>query len=136
MNPEINSTHWIGVISNIVSIIAFAIIILGYKGRQLPFYNEKLYFYVLFILGFVMSLLAGIRDFPDGNFKLPVVLLWSLMLLGFLAFVLLAGVLLKLRLPINLNYNIAFYILSIIIICKWILTRSYLLIKLFTNNIG
>ena len=136
MNTGINSTNWMGIISNVVSAIAFAIILLGFKGKQLPIYNEKLYFYILFILGFAMSTLAGFRDFPDGHFKLPRIMLWVLMLLGFLAFLLVVGVLFKLKLPISLNYNTAFIILSIIIVSKWIITRSYLLFKLFTNTMG
>jgi hypothetical protein len=136
MNTGINSTNWMGIISNIVSAITFIIILLGFRGKQLPIYNEKLYFYMLFVLGFAMSILAGFRDFPDGHFKLPQIMLWVLMLLGFLAFALVVGVLFKIKSPISLNYNTAFIVLSIIVVSKWILTRSYLLIKLFTNTIG
>jgi hypothetical protein len=137
MNTGTNSVNMIGIISNIVSVIAFIMIILGFKEKQLPvYYNEKLYFYMLFVLGLAMSTLAGFRDFPDGNFKLPQLMLWTLMLLGFLAFVLLVGVLFKLKIPVQINYKTAFYILSIIIVSKWILTRSYLLFKLFNHTMG
>jgi len=137
MNTGESTMSWIGVASNIVSVLAFAFILLGLRGKQLPiYYNEKLYFYVLFVMGFAMSMLAGIRDFPDGNFKLPGILLGMLMLLGFMAFVLLVGILFKLKLPISLNYSTGFYILAAIIISKWILTRSYLLFKLFANSMG
>ena len=136
MSTGISSTNWTGIVSNIVSAIAFIIILLGFRGKQLPIYNEKLYFYILFILGFAMSVLAGFRDFPDGQFKLPQIMLWVLMLLGFLAFALAVGLLFKLKLPISLNYNTAFILLSIIIVSKWILTRSYILFKLITNTVG
>lgn len=136
MNTGMNTANWMGIISNIISAIAFIIILLGFKGKQLPIYNEKLYFYILFILGFAMSILAGFRDFPDGHFKLPQIMLWTLMLLGFMAFALVVSLLFKLKLPIGLNYSTAFTLLSIIIVSKWILTRSYLLFKFFTNTMG
>jgi hypothetical protein len=120
------NTKFVSIISNIVSVVALLVIFLTLSEGNFPLvssYNSA--FFVLFVIGFSMSVLAGIRDNPDGEFTIPKPFMIPVMIFGFLTVPLLILEIFNISLPILVNSKERFIALSLIIIVKWILIRSY-----------
>jgi uncharacterized membrane protein YiaA len=121
------NTRKLSIISYLVSALALLVIILTLSNAGLPFFSDyKGAFIVLWILGLFMSMLAGIRDNPEGKIIVNKYVMMSLMILGLLTLPLL--VIVVLDIPIAQASDL-FLILVAIIILKWVITHSYILIK-------
>lgn len=120
----------IGVASYVVAILTALLVWGVLSGKKLPLIPDvRTAFYILWVLGLAMSILAGTRDYPDGSFKMPAFLLTPLMALGILAVLLLVARIVGLRLPLIPGYGEAFVVLAIIIAAKWVLAHLNLLLR-------
>lgn len=116
--------------SNIISLIVFALIFQVFSGRQLiKFATAKPLFFIIWFLGFVLSILGGLRDFKHGFDAMPKPLMNVLMLLGFASALLFVVMLVTSRKTSLLSFELATRILGVMIIAKWILTRGFNLLK-------
>lgn len=105
-----------------IEIIATVLIILT-LSRKIE--NEELIFYIVWLMGLMMSAFSSIRDAiveaPSLDLLFPKILFWLLAILGGLCFVLLiasffSGV---------SNYWVLFIILAVILSCKWLITHGF-----------
>jgi hypothetical protein len=132
MKSTIVGLNWIAISSYAVGITAFLSIYAVLTGKKiLMFGNMKIGFIALFILGFAMSILAGLRDFPDGKFTMPSILLGILMALGFVAVVLLILMIIGVKIPWIPTYKEAIFVLGAIIITKWSIVHLYKIFQMF-----
>ena len=116
----------ISIVSFLVSALALLIMILTLNEIGLPLLSDyKSAFIVLWIIGFSMSVLAGIRDNPDGEFTISRPVMIPLMILGFLTVPLLILVLFDVPFPFLTLKRERFIALSLIIIAKWILVHVH-----------
>ncbi len=121
---------YVRIASNVISLISFALIFQAFSGRQLVrFASARPLFFILWFLGLSLSMLGGMRDFKNGFGAMPKPLMNILMLLGFAAAVLLVVMLVSMKKPNLLSFDLATRILGILIIAKWILTRGFNLLK-------
>ena len=132
MKTGLMQFNWVSLTSIIVSAIAAVIIYVVLADKKLPIIsNHKIAFYILWIIGLSMSMLAGWRDAPDGNFIMPKLLRYFLMILGFLAFLLLFKMIFGVKISFIPTYRDAFIALAIIIGLKWSAVHLYKLVKAF-----
>ena len=120
---------WISIISGAVSILVALFIFAFLTGKKVPLISgDKAAFIILFILGFSMSALAGIRD--AGNFQqmIPLVMI-SLMVLGALAVLLFIVTLIGIKIPLISGYRRAFVAMATIIASKWAIVHLYNLFR-------
>jgi hypothetical protein len=112
-------------LSVVATLFAGAILL---KRKALLTVGFKRAFVVLFVLGFSMSLLAGFRDYPGGDFSgmLPL-FLYPLMLLGLFDFALLGTTVAKGKLHLVSEYH-AFVLLSGTIALQWLISHINLLV--------
>lgn len=87
--------------------------------------NEKLLFYIVWVLGFLMSPLSGMRDAtveaPTPNLIFPKFLFYSLSILGGLS-----GILLIVSFFNSISdYRVLLIILTVILVCKWLITHGH-----------
>ncbi|MHA2105901.1 MAG: hypothetical protein ACW981_20945 [Candidatus Hodarchaeales archaeon] len=119
----------IKIISYIVSIIALVVIFLTLAETNfLVFSDYKASFIVLWIIGLSMSVLAGIRDNPDGEFTMQKFVMIPLMTLGFITLPLLIVVFFEISIPF-LQAKELFIGLATIIILKWVMVHTYNFMK-------
>jgi heme O synthase-like polyprenyltransferase len=117
------SNKKIEIVSYLISALALVVIILTLTEIGFPLLSEYTSaFYILWIIGFAMSALAGIRDNPDGNFTMTKTVMIALMILGFLTLPLLIVVFFKIPLG---QVKDLFIVLSAIIILKWVIVHLY-----------
>lgn len=120
---------WINIVSGAVSILVALFILAFLTGKKVPLISgDKAAFIILFILGFSMSALAGIRD--AGNFQqmIPLVMI-SLMVLGALAVLLFIVTLIGIKIPLISGYRRAFVAMATIIASKWAIVHLYNLFR-------
>lgn len=120
---------WISIISGAVSILVALFIFAFLTGKKVPLISgDKAAFIILFILGFSMSVLAGIRD--GGNFQqmIPLVMI-PLMVLGALAVLLFIVTLIGIKIPLISGYRRVFVAMATIIASKWAIVHLYNLIR-------
>jgi len=120
---------WISIISGAVSILVALFIFAFLTGKKVPLISvDKAAFIILFILGFSMSALAGIRD--GGNFQqmIPLVMIF-LMVLGALAVLLFIVTLIGIKIPLISGYRRAFITMATIIASKWVIVHLYNLFR-------
>ena len=132
MGSNTASTNWrVSIASGAVAILAVLLIFAVLTHKNLPLISgDKAAFITLFIIGFSMSLLAGIRDNPGGTFQMPGWTSILLMVLGFLAVVLLILMLVGVKIPMIPGYREVFVALTIIVALKWLFVHLYNLIVL------
>ena len=120
---------WINIISGSVSILVALFIFAFLTGKKVPLISgDKAAFVILFILGFSMSVLAGIRD--AGNFQQMISLVMiPLMVLGALAVLLFIATLIGIKIPLISGYRRAFIAMATIIASKWVIVHLYNLIR-------
>jgi predicted membrane protein len=110
---------WISIISGAVSILVALFIFAVLTGKKVPLISgDKAAFIILFILGFSMSVLAGIRDAENFQQMIPLVMI-SLMVLGALAVLLFIVTLIGIKVPLISGYRRAFVAMATIIASKW-----------------
>ena len=120
-------TRKISIISHFVSALALAIIVLTLYNLTFPFLTDyKLAFIVLWIIGLIMSILAGTRDTPGGKSTLNKNVMIILAIFGVATIPLLAVVVLDISF---LTLRDLFIALSVTIILKWLITHLYNLTK-------
>jgi hypothetical protein len=120
-------TKKISIISYFVSALALAIIVLTLYNLTFPFLTDyKIAFIVLWIIGLIMSILAGTRDTPGGKSTLNKNVMIILAIFGVATIPLLAVVVLDISF---LTLRDLFIALSVIIISKWLITHLYNLTK-------
>lgn len=132
MKFNISKLNWIGVSSYVMAVLAMLSIYTILSGKKLPIIGDgKLAFVMLFLIGFSMSVLGGFRDYPDGKFIMPGLLMALLMILGLAAIILLIAMLIGIKIPFIPTYKEAIMVISGIIILKWILVHLYKIFNLF-----
>ena len=119
----------ISIISGAVSILVALFIFAFLTGKKVPLISgDKAAFIILFILGFSMSVLAGIRD--GGNFQqMPTSILIPLMVLGALAVLLFIVTLIGIKVPLISGYRRAFVVMATIIASKWVIVHLFNLFR-------
>jgi hypothetical protein len=122
---------WINIISGAVSILVTLFIFAFLAGKKVPLISgDKAAFVILFILGFSMSVLAGIRDGAGGNFQqMSASILIPLMVLGTLAVLLFIVTLIGIKIPLISGYRRAFVAMATIIASKWVIVHLYNLFR-------
>ena len=116
----------VSIISYIVSAIAILVMVLTLGEGNLPILGDyKSAFFVLWIIGLSMSVIAGTRDNPDGEFTIPKPVMYPLMVLGSITVPLLILELLNISLPLLSQSKERFIALSLLIIIKWVLVHGY-----------
>ncbi len=121
-----------GVASNVFGLVTAGYIYAVYTEVKLPFITGyKRASVVLFFMGLIMSMLAGIRDSQAGDIfeVMPSMVLNSLMGLGALAVLVLIIVLTGVKLPVLSDHYLTFRVLAAIIGVKLIITRAFLLLS-------
>lgn len=94
------------------------------SGRPIPVLSdERAAFYILWVVGFSMSIFAGMRDTPDGQWNIPGWIMTPLMIGGILAFVLLLVMLFRIPVPWVKEYGNAIVVLFGLIGVKWVLAH-------------
>lgn len=122
----------IGLLSYIVSALAVIVILLTLTEIGFPLLSDYTSaFYILWIIGFAMSVLAGIRDNPDGNFTMAKPVMIALMILGALNLPLLFIVFFKIP---SAQVKDLFVVLSGIIVLKWVIVHSYNITEKYKAN--
>lgn len=118
-----------GIASNIFAMITLRFIYLFINGNEIPFISgNKQAAIILFVMGLVMSMLAGVRDSNTVDFEtMSPIVLKSLMALGFMALGVLIVILTGLNVPIIGDYVMAYKALAGIIGLKLIIMRGYLI---------
>lgn len=120
---------WINIISGVVSILVALFIFAFLTGKKVPLISgDKAAFIILFILGFSMSVLAGIRDGENFQQMIPLVMI-SLMVLGALAVLLFIVTLIGIKIPLISGYRRAFVAMAAIIASKWAIVHLYNLFR-------
>lgn len=120
---------WISIISGAVSILVALFIFAVLTGKKVPLISgDKAAFVTLFILGFSMSVLAGIRDGENFQQMIPLVMI-SLMVLGALAVLLFIVTLIGIKIPLISGYRRAFVAMATIIASKWVIVHLYNLFR-------
>lgn len=120
---------WINIISGAVSILVALFIFAVLTGKKVPLISgDKAAFIILFILGFSMSVLAGIRDGENFQQMIPLVMI-SLMVLGALAVLLFIVTLIGIKIPLISGYRKAFMVMATIIASKWVIVHLYNLFR-------
>jgi hypothetical protein len=113
---------WINIISGAVSILVVLFIFAVLTDKKvLLISGDKAAFIILFILGFSMSVLAGIRDAENFQQMMPLVMI-SLMVLGTLAVLLFIMTLIGIKILLILGYQRAFVVMAMIIASKWVIS--------------
>ena len=119
---------WISIISGAISILVALFIFAVLTDKKVPLISgDKAAFVILFILGFSMSVLAGIRDGKNFQQMIPLVMI-SLMVLGALAVLLFIVTLIGIKIPLISGYRRAFVAMATIIASKWVIVHLYNLI--------
>jgi hypothetical protein len=132
MKSNVFTLNWIVVSSYVVGILALLSIYIILSGKKIPLIgNMKAAFIILFIIGLTMSILGGIRDYPDGKFTMPGILLGFLMVLGISAIILLIIMLIGVKIPFIPTYKEAFMVMAAIIIIKWAVVHLYKIYQFF-----
>jgi len=120
---------WINIISGAVSILVALFIFAVLTDKKVPLISgDKAAFVILFILGFSMSVLAGIRDGKNFQQMMPLVMI-SLMVLGALAVLLFIMTLIGIKVPLISGYQKAFIAMATIIASKWVIVHLYNLFR-------
>ena len=120
---------WISIISGAVSILVALFIFAVLTDKKVPLISgDKAAFVILFILGFSMSVLAGIRDGKNFQQMIPLVMI-SLMVLGALAVLLFIVTLIGVKIPLISGYRRAFIAMATIIASKWLIVHLYNLLR-------
>jgi len=120
---------WINIISGAVSILVALFIFAVLTDKKVPLISgDKAAFIILFILGFSMSVLAGIRDGENFQQMIPLVMI-SLIVLGALAVLLFIVTLIGIKIPLIFGYRRAFMAMATIIASKWIIVHLYNLFR-------
>lgn len=120
---------WISIISGAISILVALFIFAVLTGKKVPLISgDKAAFIILFILGFFMSVLAGIRDGANFQQMIPLVMI-SLMVLGALAVLLFIVTLIGIKIPLISGYRRAFVAMATIIASKWVIVHLYNLFR-------
>ena len=120
-------TKKISIISYFVSALALAIIVLTLYNLTFPFLTDyKIAFIVLWIIGLIMSILAGTRDTPGGKSTLNKYVMSILAIFGVATLPLLVVVIFDISF---LTLRDLFSALSAMIILKWLITHLYNLTK-------
>ncbi len=120
---------WISIISGAVSILVALFIFAFLTGKKVPLISgDKAAFIILFILGFSMSALAGIRDGENFQQMIPLVMI-SLIVLGALAVLLFIVTLIGIKIPLISGYRRAFVAMATIIASKWVIVHLYNLLR-------
>ena len=120
---------WISIISGAVSILVALFIFAVLTDKKVPLISgDKAAFVILFILGFSMSVLAGIRDGKNFQQMIPLVMI-SLMVLGALAVLLFIVTLIGIKIPLISGYRRAFVAMATIIASKWVIVHLYNLFR-------
>lgn len=127
-------TPWAFYASIAAALAAAAVFFAARSGKDIPILsNEKAAFYILWIIGFSMSMFSGIRDTADGQWHLPGWLMTPLMIGGILAFILLLVMLFRIPIPWVKEYANAFVLLAGIIAVKWVLAHINWILLLFRS---
>jgi hypothetical protein len=133
MKSNVFELNWVSLASYAVGILAMLSIYLVLAGKRIPLIgNGKAAFVILFVIGLSMSILGGIRDYPDGKFTMPGLLMSFLMVLGFLAVLLLILLLIGVKIPFIPTYKEAFIAMSGIIMIKWTAVHLYKIYQLLS----
>ena len=120
---------WINIISGAVSILVALFVFAVLTDKKVPLVSgDKVAFIILFILGFSMSALAGIRDAENFQQMIPLVMI-SLMVLGALAVLLFIMTLIGIKVPLISGYRKAFIAMTTIIASKWVIVHLYNLFR-------
>lgn len=124
------------VASYLLTLLAAVIVYSVLSGKRVPFIgSDRAAFYVLFFVGFFMSMSAGFRDLDSaGKWLLPDPLIRMLMRLGVLCVVVLVLVLFRVRFPMIATYRQAVISMAVLIGVKWIMVHAYLLTHLFSKT--
>lgn len=132
MKSSVFNLNGITIASYVVGVMAFLFIYSFWTDKKIPLItSDKAAFILLWIMGLGMSILAGTRDYPDGNFTMTGIVMTILMILGALAFGVLILKLIGVKLPGIMSYRQAFNLIAVIIIVKWVTVHLYKLISLF-----
>ena len=121
--------HWSGPASLLAGAVVAAYVGAVIVGREHTGTVEARAFFILWVLGLAMSILAGIRDQVTIA---PPRVGWTyepLMALGILAFILLPAVPIGNLLGWIPGYNGAFEWLAVIIAAKWVLAHLHFLAR-------
>lgn len=120
---------WINIVSGAVSILVALFIFAVLTDKKVPLISgDKAAFVILFILGFSMSVLAGIRDGKNFQQMIPLVMI-SLIVLGALAVLLFILTLIGIKIPFIFGYRRAFVAMATIIVSKWVIVHLYNLFR-------
>ncbi len=127
----------VSLISYCVTAVALVIVYLVLNGRRFPLAgSDRAAFYLLWVVGLSMSILAGTRDMTDGKMIIPSLILYPLMILGAISFLLPLVMLIGGRLSWLSNYRAAFILLAVMIGVKWLLVHGWLVAKFFSGSGG
>ena len=113
----------------VVSILVAVFVLAVLTGKKVPLISgDKAAFIILFILGFSMSVLAGIRDGDETFEGMAASIRNTLIVLGLLAVVLFIVILAGVKVPLISGYREAFAVMATIIASKWAIVHAYNLI--------
>jgi hypothetical protein len=123
----------VGVASNIFAMMTLRYIYMFINGNEIPIISgNKQAAIVLFVMGLMMSMLAGVRDSNTVDFEtMSPLVLNSLMALGFMAVGVLIVILTGFNIPVIGDYVMAYKALAGIIGVKLLIMRGYLLALAF-----
>ena len=119
--------HWSGPASLLVGAAAAAYVGIVVLGRGQSGTVDARAFFILWVLGLAMSILAGFRDQVTIA---PARVGWTygpLMALGILAFVMLPAVPIANWLGWLRGYRLAFDVLAVVVAAKWVLAHLHFL---------
>ncbi len=121
----------VGVASNVFAVVTLGYIYQFINGSEIPFISgNKQAAIVLFVMGLIMSMLAGVRDSNTLDFEtMSPPVLNSLMVLGVMAVAVLIVILTGFNVPVIGNYVMAYKVLAGIIGLKLVIMRGYLLVQ-------
>jgi hypothetical protein len=123
------------IISLVVSGFALVMMVLALNESTLPLLtNFGNAFLVLWILGFSLSILAGLCDNPEGEFTIPKPVMLPLMMFGVLVFLLLVLVFFPVLFLIINSPSDIFLLLLLLVVSKWILAHLYTIQLLSYEN--
>ena len=110
------------ILSYTIEVIATVLIVLT-LSRKIE--NEKLIFYIVWVMGLMMSAFSGIRDStieaPTPDILFPKILFWSLTIIGVLCGILLMASFFK---GVS-DYRVLLIILAVMLSIKWLITHGY-----------
>jgi hypothetical protein len=120
---------WAWPVSIGLAILAAGIMFVVLTGKSFPVLSSpKAAFYILWVIGLLMSIASGMRDMKGTVVPFPGIFTTLLMVGGMLAFALLIVMLFGIKIPWVREYPHAFTLLSGIIAVKWVLTHIGLLL--------